>query len=141
MKSNLLVPMLSFCITASSCTKNEEVTQSKTDYLTKATWKLVKTEYAADNDPYYIDPDDCIKDDSITFYANHTYLLTRGTVKCFSSENDETASWSLSTDELTLTVGGRTEAIERLDNDSLIIVDNHINNSGVIEKTRETLVH
>ena len=97
----LFIFVIALTITVTSC-KKDEATKSKKELLTSNQWKFLssKTEGAADM------ISNCEKDDFMIFASNGTYTWNPGTVKCNSHDTIITGTWTLSTDEKTLTLDG-----------------------------------
>jgi|SRR5665647_2350467 len=93
----LLTIVLSIVIT--SC-KKDAASISKKELLTSNQWKFLssKTNGVADV------IDNCEKDDFTIFSSNGTYAWNPTTVKCDPSETIQNGTWTLSSDEKTLTL-------------------------------------
>jgi hypothetical protein len=99
----LLIIALTIAVT--SC-KKDAVTKSKKELLTSNQWKFLssKTNGVADV------ISDCEKDDFTIFATNGTYTWNPTTVKCDPSDAIQTGTWTLSSDEKTLTLDGSNAA-------------------------------
>ena len=114
----LLIFALTIALTVvvTSC-KKDEVTKSRKELLTAKQWKILssKTNGVADV------ISDCEKDDFVIFASNGTYTWNPGTVKCDPSETIRTGTWTLSSDEKTLTLDGDATTIVELTESRLVI--------------------
>lgn len=142
MKKQSLIPiiLLFTVISVSSCKKDDDNDKSKNDLLTQKGWKIVTILDDPGTGVYENFPiDECNKDDVLKFETNHTYHLSIGT-PCDPSDSDETGSWSLSSDEKTLTVDGDDATIESLDEHSLVVFlsETYL---GVTYRTKTTFGH
>ena len=97
----LFLLVIALTITVASCKKDEEP-KSKKELLTSNQWRFLssKTDGVADM------ISNCEKDDFMIFASNGTYTWNPGTVKCNSHDTIITGTWTLSTDEKTLTLDG-----------------------------------
>ena len=97
----LFLLVIALTITVVSC-KKDEVTKSKKDLLTAHQWKFTSSKTNGVVDVL----DACEKDDITIFASNGTYTWNPTTVKCYPSDAIQTGTWTLSSDEKTLTLDG-----------------------------------
>ena len=97
----LFLFVIALTITIASC-KKDEVAKSRKELLTSKQWKFLssKTNGVADV------ISDCKKDDFVIFSSNGTYTWNPTTVKCYPSDAIQTDTWTLLSDEKTLTLDG-----------------------------------
>lgn len=132
----LLLAFSLVVLRSSSCKKDEDDTQqteTKTQLLTKANWKLVKAEARSTPAAAWSDAtsllDACEKDNIQVYRTNATFELNEGATKCDIADPQivSTGTWLFLNGEtqLKMTETGAsvsdTAAIEQLDNASLIL--------------------
>ncbi|HZK93946.1 MAG TPA: lipocalin family protein [Prolixibacteraceae bacterium] len=124
----LFLLVIALTIAVASC-KKDEVTKSKKELLTAKQWKFLsrKTNGVADV------INNCEKDDFTIFSSNGTYTWNPTTVKCDPSQTIQTGTWTLSSDEKTLSVDGDEATIVELTESRLVV--STIDGSDVWEQT------
>jgi len=91
---------------ASSCQKNStDKEPTKTELITKTSWKFSKAEANGMDANSYID--DCFKDNTAIFASDGSGTLDEGATKCDSSDPQSSPfSWEFLNNETTLSVSG-----------------------------------
>jgi hypothetical protein len=119
--------LLCAVLLATSCSKDDE-TPSRKAILTAKAWKISKVEVkvngtTSDFTVFFLE--DCNKDNSFTFQENGTYKDDVGTDDCDGDEANSTGTWSLSSDEKTLTIttdgDAETWNINSIDSNKIVI--------------------
>ncbi|HEY5510472.1 MAG TPA: lipocalin family protein [Prolixibacteraceae bacterium] len=108
MKKSLFIALTLFVFILSSCKKDEA--KSRSEMLTGAKWKLSSMKINGVAEPI----EDCSKDDFFIFTSGGTCTSNPGANKCYSDEVVETSTWSLSSDEKSITIDGNTATIVEL---------------------------
>ncbi len=156
-KTNVLIAML-FATTLSilSCKKDKEVdpvVKPKTELLTQAIWKIVKTEEKTGNGNW-IDYTSallaCEKDDQTIFRTNATYENNQGAIKCSATSPQiiSAGTWKFINNETQISslatgfnpINTFIETIEVLDDNTLRTSYSDTTN-GVIYGYRDTYGH
>ncbi len=128
MKSTLILAALTLCALF-SCKKNStDEVLTKTEYLTKGTWKLTKIEQKYLDEPYVTrdinSPTSgyqCYLDDITTFRPDNSKIYDRATVKCNNNEvRIVGGTWSFNTDESVLNIDNGIYRLEALDANTLV---------------------
>jgi len=97
-----------------SCGKDDpkpEAAETKTDVLTKASWKYESAFIDANRDgttDFPIPPgffDDCVLDNTVTFAANGTGVVSEGTDVCSGAPATTNISWNFADSEKALVIG------------------------------------
>lgn len=132
----LLLAFSLVVLRSSSCKKDEDDTQqseSKTQLLTKANWKIVKAEARSSPAAAWSDAtfllDACEKDNIQVYRTNATFELNEGATKCDIADPQivSTGTWLFLNGETQLkmtetgAVVSDTVAVEQLDNSALIL--------------------
>jgi hypothetical protein len=126
--------MMGICaiIAGASCKKSSSSPKSKSEYLTQATWKFVKSEYRVGTTGAWTDDTNtygaCEKDNLYIFRTNATYEANEGATKCFAADPQiiESGTWSFGANEtqvLTRPTGSSSADIvniEQLDDNTFI---------------------
>ncbi len=93
----------------SSCSKDDEKTESKTEILTTGSWKI-STITVNGIDFSNVEPFVCRKDDVLSFSANGTYIQNNGTNKCDPDEEPTyTGTWEITANETKLVMDDELE--------------------------------
>jgi hypothetical protein len=111
MKSNYLFAVL-LTVAFTSCDKKDKTDEeTKTETLTSSSWKYDTA--GADSDrngtidvsfDSSIDP--CLKDNTITFSANGTGIVTEGTNVCPGAAASTAITWSFASNETMMNISG-----------------------------------
>jgi Lipocalin-like domain len=129
MKLKIILSTLLLCLLF-SCKKKSEDVPTKTDYLTKGSWKRIKYEIknATTYDVINLDipPYACRKDDFITFKKDNTFVIDNGTIQCANGEpRYENGTWAFGNNETTLMMTYATfntiQDIEIINDNSLVL--------------------
>lgn len=137
----LILPSLSSC--------KKDSPKSKTAFLTKANWKIVKSESRAGTGAWvdHTSSVPCEIDDYVVFRTNGTYESNEGATKCSPGDPQiiETGTWAFMTNEtqLATTPSGSTALvidINQLDENTLVVVLS-FSNGGVTYYDRTTFGH
>lgn len=157
MKTNLFLAMLFVTILSIiSCKKDSEtpaVVKAKTELLTQAIWKIVKTEEKTGNG-IWIDYTSallaCEKDDQTIFRTNATYENNQGAIKCSATSPQiiSAGTWKFINNETQISslangfnpINTFIENIELLDENTLRASYSDTTN-GVIYGYRDTYGH
>jgi len=119
-----------------SCTKNSvsTITKSRTELLMQQAWKGDSHGLDANNngiiDPSENDMQYCQTDDQYAFYSNGTGLYSSGDLKCAADDSTTQFTWSLSNNDTQLTIFAFTQAVSKLDDNTLEIYYEDQNSSG-----------
>lgn len=125
-----------------SCKKDKK---SATELLTEKTWRMVKSEFRENSDPYVDEfpfMDACEQDNVVQFLENNTYVITEGATKCDPSDPDisDSGGWTFSQDETHIVIDFQEAVINQLDKNTLVITS-EIMWGPDLESTRVTFVH
>lgn len=118
-KSIILISALALT-TLFSCKKDDE-TKTNKDYLTSHTW--TPSSYAMSVEGTNIDTpaEDCEKDDKLSFSADMKYIFNPGDVICEDDEVIETGTYTLSSDQKTITFDGEVWTITSISDSQLVL--------------------
>ena len=103
--------------------KKDATSTSRKELLTSHNWKMssVKVNGVA------LAMDDCSKDDFLVFASNGTYTANPGAILCYDDDTILSGTWSLSSDEKSLTVnlGGDTTilTIKELTDSKIVVTE------------------
>ncbi|GEM_PF-650687 len=105
MKKLVILGIISigFLIVFSSCKKDDDDSKTKKEMITAKDWKyksIISTVNGVSSDTI----EDCIKDDKLSFKLNGTFTTDPGTSLCDGNEKPSDGTWTLTSDEKTLTI-------------------------------------
>jgi hypothetical protein len=107
-----------------SCSKDDDPKLSNTQMLAGTTSKSYVMTSMKLNDVEMISfTEACNRDDLYTFYADKKFQSTEGATKCDAADDNliSEGTWSLSSDEKSITYDGATVAIKELTNSKLVV--------------------
>src|SRR5215216_255299 len=101
MKKVILLHAIIAMLFISSCKKEDNKPQTKTDYLTSGTWIVTAVTSDEDGDGTYetndfVDFDECYRDNFYTFHSDGKWEQNEGATKCDDADpQTNTALWQL----------------------------------------------
>jgi len=105
---NKLILFVSLCFSSllfSSCDKTDDAPPTKTDHITKSSWKFDKAMSGGADVSGFLNA--CYKDNVMTFQANGNGSLDEGATKCNAGDpQTSNFTWNFSNDGSTLNVTG-----------------------------------
>jgi Lipocalin-like domain len=134
-----------------ACKKDSAADKSRTELITQAAWKLVKSESKTGTGAW-VDGTGlflaCEKDDNFVFRTNASYEINEGLTKCAPTDPQiyETGTWAFQTNEteVRLTSTGSSSSdisvIEQLTETTLVITQTYVS-GGTTYYDRTTLGH
>jgi hypothetical protein len=134
-----------------ACKKDSTADKSKTELITQAAWKLIKSE-SKTGTGVWVDGTGlfpaCERDDNFVFRTNASYEINEGLTKCSPTDPQiyETGTWAFQTNEtevrLTSTGSSSSDisAIEQLTETTLVITQTYVS-GGTTYYDRTTLGH
>lgn len=111
--------MLTLTLFSTACKKEEDKKTSKKDLLTAHNWRRTAMLYNG----VYTYTQECENDDVVSFWSSGVYFFDVGTVLCSPTQTGQNSTWSLSSDESTLTISSANYTFE-VTNDSLKFTGN-----------------
>jgi hypothetical protein len=123
-------------VVVSSCKKSSTttVTKPRTQLLTQMAWKYDLHGLDENNngviDPSENDMPSCQSDDVYTFYSGGTGLYNRGDMACAPDDANTNFTWSLDNNETQLTIFSFSQAISKLDDNTLEVYYEDQNSTG-----------
>lgn len=123
-------------VAVSSCKKSATATisKSRTQMLTQMAWKYDLHGLDENNngviDPSENDMPSCQSDDVYTFYSGGTGLYNRGDIACAPDDANTSFTWSLDNNETQLTIFSFSQAISKLDDNTLEVYYEDQNSMG-----------
>ena len=124
----LFLLTIAMTIAVSSCNK-DGANKSKKDILTSHKWKYFSFKTNGTLETLL----DCEKDDFVKFEVNGTYTYDPTNVKCGTYDVIQDGTWSMSSDEKTITLDGSpTEIVELTDSKFVMKI---VDGTDILEST------
>ena len=137
MKNSLVLLALAVGFTFTSCSKDDDAAQTKTQMLTGKNWKVTAATVSVDNAPakdFFGQVPDCSKDDFTNYAADGKVTFDVGATKCAANEaQTQSGTWTFTDNETKLSV--------TQDNDPTVYTISELTSSKLVLSATETFTN